>query len=150
MLHNDNDNDNDNNKNRYTRPTEEHIIVLKSKPWYTQEHDQINLILNVFAPGSQIVAMPKSHSHTNLDQIICKFFNRQTNPYKQIKLLDGFCHDNCELLFKIKQIKSIYSGYALSSDGLWRFHSWGFDYDNKLVETTESRLCYYGQMIKSN
>ena len=58
------------------------------------------------------------------------------------------CHGNCEKLLNKKLIQNIYSGYALSSDGLWRFHSWGFDFESNLIETTEPRLLYYGIKYK--
>ncbi len=37
------------------------------------------------------------------------------------------------------------TGFALSDDGAWRYHSWLVESDtNKIVETTRSRLAYYG------
>jgi hypothetical protein len=38
----------------------------------------------------------------------------------------------------------IVTGYALSSDGLWRQHSWAMAGDGGVVETTEERLLYFG------
>ena len=36
------------------------------------------------------------------------------------------------------------TGYALSRDLLWREHSWAWDRDGRLIETTETRTRYFG------
>jgi len=53
------------------------------------------------------------------------------------------CHSNSARLWKANQNKvSIWTGYALSKDGVWRQHSWCVG--DKLYETTEKRVAYYG------
>ncbi len=55
------------------------------------------------------------------------------------------CHTNSLILHLMspKHIR-VATGYALTkSDGLWRQHSWAID-GNKIVETTISRLSYWG------
>lgn len=69
------------------------------------------------------------------------------------------CHANvCRLWTKGVAI-AITTGYALSDDGRWREHTWGVarrrmrcgDIDTidagDVVETTETRVCYFGYML---
>jgi hypothetical protein len=62
---------------------------------------------------------------------------------------DSGCHTNASMLFvATKGAVRIASGYALSSDGLWRQHSWGVDAeDGRVVETTERRVRYFGFVL---
>ena len=41
----------------------------------------------------------------------------------------------------------LYQGYGLSEDGLWREHYWGMK-DNHIVETTISRIGYFGATFR--
>lgn len=56
------------------------------------------------------------------------------------------CHMNTARLWEANRSEvSIVTGYALSDDGIWRQHSWGFmKGTGRVVETTEDRLLYYG------
>ena len=58
------------------------------------------------------------------------------------------CHANSSYLWNANRDKlRICTGYALSRDGIWRQHSWCIwakSGINKIVETTEKRLLYYG------
>jgi len=51
------------------------------------------------------------------------------------------CHNNCELLLFQNEVEMIYYGLALSEDGMWREHSWGYRNGN-IVETTVKRVAY--------
>lgn len=128
-------------------PDESQIQFLTSRPWYSKEHDQLNLILNSIVPQTHIVAPFGAHVQIDTNQVML------TNPaelnVKLIKMIQSGCHDNCEILFENGKINKICTGYALSKDGLWRFHSWGFDNENNLVETTEPRLLYWGNVVLS-
>jgi len=42
------------------------------------------------------------------------------------------------------------TGYALSEDGVWRNHSWLLLNNTKVVETTESRIKYFGVVLSDN
>lgn len=58
------------------------------------------------------------------------------------------CHSNSSLLWEANMDKArICTGYALSSDGMWRQHSWVFFSELGLVETTEKRLQYFGYIM---
>ena len=55
------------------------------------------------------------------------------------------CHSNSSVLWSENDELSIATGYALSDDGYWRQHSWCVNKKtNKITETTEERLAYYG------
>jgi hypothetical protein len=53
------------------------------------------------------------------------------------------CHRNAIGLWRSGECDAIGTGYALSTDGLWREHSWGVR-DGEPVETTVPRLKYFG------
>jgi hypothetical protein len=54
------------------------------------------------------------------------------------------CHLNAARLWRSGAAVSIGTGYALSSDGLWREHSWAWSADGTLLETTDPRDRYFG------
>jgi hypothetical protein len=57
------------------------------------------------------------------------------------------CHGNVgRLWIRRKGRIEIATGYALSDDGLWRSHSWGFEADH-VIETTEARELYFGILL---
>jgi len=59
------------------------------------------------------------------------------------------CHSNsAHLWVKNKRSLAIITGYALSSDGIWRQHTWlQRKSDERLIETTEPRIAYYGYKL---
>jgi hypothetical protein len=46
-------------------------------------------------------------------------------------------------LWREGKLDAIGVGYGLSEDGLWREHYWGMK-DDHIVETTASRVAYFG------
>jgi len=58
------------------------------------------------------------------------------------------CHGNVSDLYDADAVDSIVTGYALSSDGLWRQHTWGLK-GGVVIETTEKRTKYYGVVLNS-
>lgn len=57
------------------------------------------------------------------------------------------CHKNCcELWEKDPKNCRIASGWALSSDGIWRQHTWLLK-GKAIIETTEPRTLYYGFVL---
>ena len=65
---------------------------------------------------------------------------------KYVSGMTSQCHHNTANLYMKEKIDQIVTGYALSSDGLWRQHSWGL-LKNKTVETTERRIKYFGFVL---
>jgi hypothetical protein len=59
------------------------------------------------------------------------------------------CHDNVQMLLDAGAIPRGWTGWALTNDGLWRFHSWGTRRTGRVIETTEERIKYYGVEIES-
>jgi hypothetical protein len=59
------------------------------------------------------------------------------------------CHQNLSRLWERKRngLIGIGTGYALSSDGLWRQHSWGVG-QRGIVETTQVRVRYFGHLLQ--
>jgi hypothetical protein len=53
------------------------------------------------------------------------------------------CHRNTAKLWRAGKLDAICLGYGLSEDGLWREHYWGMK-DDHIVETTVSRVAYFG------
>jgi hypothetical protein len=68
---------------------------------------------------------------------------------KELILAEGEpnnCHKNAaKYWFDHSKKHCLMTGYALSSDGVWRQHSWClFNKSRTVVETTEKRLLYFG------
>ena len=66
----------------------------------------------------------------------------------KLRQMDGNrCHHNVASLWeqrkKHSRLKAIATGYALSEDGMWRWHTWGLAATH-ILETTVVRLQYFG------
>jgi hypothetical protein len=74
-----------------------------------------------------------------------------SGPVIRKLMADSACHNNVSLLWALQKPKvvGIGTGYALSSDGLWRQHSWGVRRGG-LVETTAPRDQYFGILLRGN
>ena len=76
-----------------------------------------------------------------------------TEPGSTAVLVSGEisnCHENAHALFRAGvtptglTVVALWTGYALSDDGLWRQHSWARSADDRIIETTTPRLIYFG------
>jgi hypothetical protein len=69
---------------------------------------------------------------------------------KSLRMMIGdrnACHANTARLYETNQNQvKIVTGYALSSDQVWRQHTWGL-WGKKVVETTEKRTKYFGFVL---
>ena len=67
------------------------------------------------------------------------------------KMAASQCHSNSYYLFNENKNKFyLYTGVALSEDGVWRPHSWCVDKDTEeIIETTESRIAYFGSKMEN-
>ena len=54
------------------------------------------------------------------------------------------CHVRTVALWRRGDAVAIGAGYALSSDLIWRQHSWAWDRDGRLIETAETQTRYFG------
>jgi hypothetical protein len=131
--------------------TDEKKQFLTSRPRYTDDHDKLNKKLTKIKSGTHIVATLDEHINILSDKY--EQFNRETTKIKFVEMEQSKCHGNCGTIFGSQiddsVVSKIYSGYALSADGLWRFHSWCLTESGTLIETTEERLIYYGIPIKT-
>ena len=70
---------------------------------------------------------------------------------KEIVLIRGEairCHENSILLQAANPHLHVYTGYALSNDGIWRSHSWCFEEQTyRIIETTVKRVAYHGAIL---
>lgn len=58
------------------------------------------------------------------------------------------CHDNALMLAAANRHLQVWTGYALSTDGIWRSHSWCVDPRSwTIVETTNKRVAYHGARL---
>lgn len=57
------------------------------------------------------------------------------------------CHRNTSILLDNKEIDSIMTGFALSADCKWYYHSWGM-LQGKIIETCTLRKVYCGYRRK--
>ena len=113
--------------------------------------DQFRILeskLKALSPGSEVVPQ----IDPDIDQLITDGVLVQGKMYKR-RGQRSRCHDN-SLAFMIASKDEHQSqrlvwmtGFALSDDGLWRCHSWCVSMRPKglaIVESTVSRLCYFG------
>lgn len=59
------------------------------------------------------------------------------------------CHANVVALWRSGEVVALGTGYGLNGD-FWREHSWGWGGEDRLVETTEQRECYFGVRMEGN
>lgn len=119
------------------------IETLKSKPFWIDEHTQLQEQIETIIPGTHLVAVPWSIESTRnlLKGGLLRIVTNSEDVIMNAMAQSG-CHDNCEELLRTGMIKEYYTGYALSRDRLFRYHSWGVNFDDKIVETTEERIAY--------
>lgn len=121
----------------------EHVSAKRAKwlkSFHNADHCRLQDHISARFPNSCIVAMPGTFvfwSDLSRSPIVVP------QCVKQVAGAPRDCHDNALHLKRAHQIDDVWSGYALSEDGLWRFHSWGCQ-SELIVETTEPRLAYWG------
>lgn len=124
-----------------TYQTEEFKKRLQAKPWFKPIHAQVNKKLQEIDSQSHIVATP--HEHIDLHKFLTEA-KLDESIVLYLPLESSQCHNNCDFLLAQKLAANIYCGYAMSKDGLWRFHSWGKSESGEIIETTEPREKYVG------
>lgn len=122
--------------------TQERITVLKLKPWWNDKFDQFQQYLDTKFPGTHVVSFPSEDASSTVLKLDTFMFPDQNTVLTVMQR--SACHDNCIALHYHDKSHRIFTGYALSGDGLWRHHSWIMTQKNCIVETTEDRLMYIG------
>lgn len=70
---------------------------------------------------------------------------------KLVKGEPSNCHQNVVERWSTHKNKyRMVHGYGLSSDGLWRQHSWLLDAKDRVIETTVPRVMYYGFILEGD
>ena len=64
-----------------------------------------------------------------------------------IKWPESRCHENVARLWDRNRTHKIVTGWALSSDGVWRQHSWLLYDGGRVLETTSPRVKYFGFVL---
>jgi hypothetical protein len=115
--------------------------------WAQQNHPAItSLRAKLFGiAGNQISSQPcpfvsEIASHGVLVEL----------PVKLRQMDGNCCHHNVASLWeqrkKRSRLKALATGYALSEDGMWRWHTWGITATH-VLETTVARLQYFGILM---
>ncbi|MCW4017883.1 MAG: hypothetical protein NWF00_04285 [Candidatus Bathyarchaeota archaeon] len=95
--------------------------------------------------GDWVALQPEPDLKTLLDkgQIFHgKIISKSLTPCK--------CHSNCAQLWdKHPKIYRIATGWALSTDGIWRQHTWLLK-GKAIIETTKPRTLYYGIVLRDD
>jgi len=122
----------------------------------SQDDAVIEKKLHAFAPGSEMALMPEAFlAHLSVSEKAVHAFRTERlarcgvflncESVKSMPGQKGACHDNSHALaLQNPAIEFVGTGYALSKDGVWRQHSWVHGADGRIVETTESRIAYFG------
>lgn len=122
----------------YKKRTNE--ILGKSRQ--AKKFKELMAILTRF--GSPYVILPSVEE--DLDNILRRGeFTKGSTARLKLGKPSG-CHANsCRIYDTNPSRYRVATGYALSSDGLWRQHSWVYDTkDRRIIETTEKRKGYFG------
>jgi hypothetical protein len=91
--------------------------------------------------GQSLVIHPCSNNE--VAEMVFRHGESLSKTAIQKKMTSNECHRNTAELWRADKLDAICLGYALSEDGLWREHYWGIK-DDHIVETTISRIAYFG------
>jgi hypothetical protein len=139
-------------KPNVTKPSRSHLKFLREHGFTLRcsvpERDHlVPLKKMLLALGGHAVILPV------IEEDLQKIMKRgwPIVPSKNLKVVmmrgePSRCHRNAALCWEANPNKvTLYTGYALSKDGLWRQHSWLVNNTSgNVVETTEARIIYYG------
>lgn len=125
-----------------TEVSRDRIAFLTSRPWWNTTYSIFQSYIEKIYNGTHIVSTPEIEGTYSILKINTIHIPNQNTCI--IKMDKSMCHNNCGKLYFSDQSNRIFTGYALSADGLWRHHSWVLSKDDNIIETTELRLIYLG------
>jgi hypothetical protein len=125
-----------------TEVSQDTVSFLKSRPWWNTSYLVFQTYIEKMYEGTHIVSTPDIVGIYSIFKINTLHIPNQNTCI--IKMDTSMCHNNCGKLYFHDQSNRVFTGYALSADGLWRHHSWILSKNNVIIETTESRLIYLG------
>lgn len=135
----------------YQPVTPDRQAFLQARPWWCPAyHAPWQTRVSERYPGTHVVAHPdaalREAEGCAEDDLRC--WEATPNNVLFVPVEPGCCHDNVAALQQQTDgACAWWTGYALSADGLWRHHSWGW-WQNRIVETTVPRLVYWGLPVK--
>ena len=102
--------------------------------------------------GSKVISS-KCETWNDFPAIVCKYIIEEGELFKDMKIVyrlgaNSRCHFN--VLFEAGGHPGYipYFGFGLSGDdGMWRPHSWLISNRGNIIETTVSRIAYFGVII---
>ena len=100
--------------------------------------------------GEIVVPMPEPHLEEILNRGQIYKDKNSIHYEKGLRTYPSECHINISydyVRFCGKDFKII-TGWALSSDGYWRQHTWGL-WKGHIIESTVSRMLYFGYELNS-
>jgi len=135
---------------KITSVESDRIIWLKSRSWWSTIYDDFQSIVNNLFPNTHIVGVPENDAMYTILKIDTIHLPNDNTIYT--KMTQSACHDNCiELYLNNRSMSNrIFTGFALSTDGLWRYHSWIVSENDVITETTGPRLIYIGHDCSSD
>ncbi len=92
--------------------------------------------------------VPSSSPDRGVSLLVEFGFHRDGSEAVLKKGLPSRCHANAAALMATIPGSHIETGYALSSDGLWRCHSWTVTTKGAVLESTVLREKYFGVALK--
>ena len=98
--------------------------------------------------GDFIVAPPSQDRHV---PTLLKSGFLMSGSVLMKPMRDNMCHQNIAAVWRKgrRGLVGVATGYALSNDGLWRQHTWGFMRDG-VLESTEERRKYFGILLQDS
>lgn len=116
---------------------------LRKRPWWKQCHTKLQDEMNKFIPGTHICASMGEDDYSVIKKILRGISVLNIGRKVLMRIMQpSACFYNTQVLLNKGKIKEIHKGFALSLDGVWRFHAWGIGFNNVIVETTEHRIAY--------
>jgi len=88
--------------------------------------------------------VPQDQDLSQLEHLLAAATLTRPGHVRVTRMAPSECHANAARLWaQSRGSEKIWTGFALSTDGLWRQHSWADD-GHGIIETTEPRISYFG------
>lgn len=121
--------------------SEERKNVIKSREYWCGLHDELMKYLEKYFPGTFLIVV--AGIECVIDIISINEIQIPNDNYI-VSMGSNTCDVNTNINYMKNSSLCIYSGIALSSDGLWRAHKWNVDKNGNIIETSVKRLIYIG------
>lgn len=131
------------------RPMKSQVPVQLQPPRSDIKKMKEHILSNFGGDGFQLDwVLNRDFSKDEVKQLMSRGEVRDGKAFKLQKMSMSGCHINSAELASRNYAIDIWTGMALSDDGLWRVHTWVYDSKNqKYIETTERRIKYFGYKL---